>query len=177
MPKIYIANTKPQNHLLYFRVPLIWDVNDKATSWGELKTQEIPKGHQVALMQGHNFTDRECATLIAHYGLYGMVRSGESVKGFRGLIYSIDRPVEAVNIQESLAQNELAAAARSDKILAQTAAANLDKQLKFAHETGTRAPQRAELEIVEQPRKGEPAVAKGAEALADGVEPKRRKVA
>lgn len=173
MPKIYIANTTLHNHEFHYRLPLKWNENGIPSEWGDAKAEIVPHGSQVALASGRSFSEKEIEALLRHYAKFGIIRAGEYRKGFRGLVYSLDRPVTLDAIQEGIEHNREAAEQRSEKMLEDTAAANLRHQLEFARKSGTKAPERSELEIVEEPKVGDPSLARGAEALADGVSPKR----
>lgn len=177
MSKIYIANTKPHKEQFNYRLPKEWNENGRVVAWFDTKFEEIPPGGQICLASGRNFNERECEALLAHHALYGMIRVGEYKKGFRGLIFNLDKPVQLDRIQEAIEANGRAAEERSETMLQRTAAANLDHQRQFARDAGMQPPDRSELEIVEEPKAGDPAIAKGVEALADGAAPRRGRAA
>lgn len=169
--KIWVANTTRQNQDFNYALP--YPNDDGKIRWSP-RIEKIPAGNQVELAAGHEFPKSEVDIIVKHGERYGLRHHKDVSKGHKGLLFSTDGPIPLEKIMDALEGNDAVAQERSDEILMNTAAGVADKQQKLAASAGTPMGVRADIEVVDVPREGGlPAVAKGAEATSEGVEPKR----
>lgn len=97
MPKLFVANTSKQKWMFTYRLP---HMNSHFT-------KEIPPGKQICL--DHLQSD-DIARVIEHNQIYGMKPSEEVSrrKGYTGLTYRLDKPVEMDSMLETYDSNDTA---------------------------------------------------------------------
>jgi len=86
---LYIGNTTKQTMVHCFRLPESHKMN----------ALSIESGHQEKI--GDGWTSDQTDAVIQHLELYGARRSNEtgmSMKGFTGLLYSVDKPITETQI-------------------------------------------------------------------------------
>lgn len=165
MPKLFIANLSKQHQHFLYRLP-------EAPS---TRTQDISIGAQV-MLPGEMSTD-DVAYVVEHHRTYGLksVEEARRIKGFTGLVYSIDKPVNLDDkgfVDEVQGSNDETLTERSNTRREQTTAAISERLREVG--AGTRAPlQRTEVEQVEE-TEGTPQVAVGVEAVAENVAPRNQ---
>lgn len=167
MPRLIIGNlSKHHQHFLY-RLP-------EAAS---TRNQDIPIGGQVPLPG--DLSDTDIKFVIDSHRKYGIksVDEARRIKGFTGLVYSIDKGIpmdERGFIEEVIASNDAALNERGEERRETTTAAISQRLQEIGRET--RAPlQRTEVEQVED-TDGTPRVAAGVESVSDNVTPKNQGV-
>jgi hypothetical protein len=165
MPKLFIANLSKQHQHFLYRLP----------EWQSTRAQDIAIGAQVQIPG--DLSDTDIAYVIEKHRAYGMksVQEARRIKGFTGLVYDIDRPVNLGDqgfIDEVQESNDDTLTERSNERREQTTAA-ISERLRQVGE-GTREPlRRTEVEQVEE-TEGTPQVAVGVEAVAENVAPRNQ---
>jgi|GEM_PF-5600321 len=135
MTIMWVANTTAQYHNFMYRV----------AEQPKLIQQEIPPGGQIRIAaNGGNLSPADIAAITEHHEQYGMVAAQDVGKhrGYLGLVYSLDRPVNLAKIQEQVYSNrdiltergkanrQAAAVATSQQVEAHISQAGLPDVLK-----------------------------------------------
>lgn len=151
--KLWVANTSKQQHKFLFR----------EHESGKVVPVQIPIGQQRQI--GGDMTDTAVESIIAHHGIYGMRRAKEirNYRGYVGLAYSIDEPVDLRTFYEREEANTEALNKASQELREETAAAIANQT---SETLGTEV-KRAEIEVVEK-TEGTPRVASGVEVVGNG---------
>lgn len=137
MPKLFVANCTKQRHEFIYRAP-------EST---QTVKREIEPGAQIAIEGTTTLFDY----VIAHHGIYGLVdfKDVEKGKGYNGLVYRLDKPVDVDAIEAGLGHNDQALTDMSTETRQAAAAASgktLDESARYdgAKLTGL------QVEVVEQ---------------------------
>lgn len=96
MTVLYVANSTKQRYLFTYRIP------DEAGC----RTQYIEIGNQIKIDEA-GLDTRKVDAIIAQHRPYGMIAHDEVSRhrGFAGLCYSIDKPVNSVLIERVIHSN------------------------------------------------------------------------
>jgi hypothetical protein len=161
MPQIYVANLTKQNHIFVYRHP---DTNG-------IVPQNIAIGQQ-AIIGNTNWKPEQAAKIVAQHERYGLreVNSISRKRGFIGLCYSFDRPIELEQFAQMMEGNDEALNQRASERREELATMIKHNMDRVAEDAGVRerAINRLEVELVQQGEnfespKGEPSVAEGIE--------------
>lgn len=166
--KLFVANTKKQHHSFVIQTP---------SMGGNAGHKLIPQGQQAMVGE---FDELDLKAIIAHHVRYGAREFGDGsrLKGFTGLVYRIDEPVNMDAMLETYDANDKALTQKADERRVAEAAAISDKIADTLHkatglDTERVRPKAVELEIVEE-TDGKPAVAAGVQITPAGVAPTRQ---
>lgn len=167
--KLFIANLTKQHQTFLYRVL------EERVPGGHSRHQEIAIGTQVMLPD--DMSTEQINAIVDHHKLYGIksVLEARKIKGFTGLVYSIEKPVQMNDegfIKEVLQENDDALTGRANERRETTAAAINSRMQDLGRETGADL-QRTEVEQVEETT-GTPQVAAGIETVADNVAPRNQ---
>ena len=166
MAQLYVLNTTIRDHEIAWR----W-LGDSP------RTQSIKAGQQVVV--GGDLDRPRIDAIVEQNVLYGMRPAADipREKGFIGLIYSIDKPVELDKIETQLERNEIELQADADERRENIAAAVADN---VSRQTGKEV-KRLEIEQVEtgdvrspDAKRDNPTVAVGTEYVAGDTAPRHR---
>lgn len=115
---LYIANTSKQRHIVTYRT---------LEKGNERQYPIEPGGQRIVLKNG---TSEEVEAIVEHYATYGMVeaRTLDQQRDFVGLVYSVDKPVTAENIEKGIRDNGETLTRQSHE-QRQASAAALEQQL------------------------------------------------
>lgn len=151
--KLFVANTSKQHQQFLWRSP----ENPKITP------TDIPVGQQRQI--GGELTKDVVDSIIAHHARYGMraAREIKNYRGYVGLAYSVDKPVDMETFYEQEERNSSALDESSQALREETAAVIANQ----TSETLGTPIKRAEIEIVER-TEGTPRVASGVEVVGPG---------
>lgn len=146
--KLYIANCTKYNQDFLFKT--IEQVDNKSRFYTR---KVIPIGCQVEVLEG---SVEEVSCVIKQHLPYGLVAIDEidRHKKFFGMCYSIDKPIAVEKIMNAMAHNEEEQeknAHEQRKMMAATLSNSIDNNM--VNTDGKL--QSLEIEIVEQPKKGE----------------------
>lgn len=123
MSRLYLANCTPQPHVFNYRAP-----NEEGKLVGQLRTKTINAGQQEIV------ADEKVEVLnqiIKHNEQYGGIVHMEDVdrvRGFKGLIYAIDREIPADYISGKFIENGEALNSRNE-VMRKTETASLANSL------------------------------------------------
>lgn len=119
---LYIANTSKQRHVFTYR----------ALETGKERQYPIDPGAQRVVVK--NGSSEQVDAVIQRYEPYGLVDATtlDQTPHFVGLVYSVDKPITARNIEKGLRDNDDVLTRESHE-RRQVSAAALDQQL---HEQG-----------------------------------------
>lgn len=100
MPKLFVANCTAQNHIFNYR-----SVNSEGKMAGQLRTKVIHAGQQeVVADEKIEIIDKIIAHNVEHGGLVSL-QEVDRIKGFKGMIYAIDREIPADFISGKFVEN------------------------------------------------------------------------
>ena len=147
MTKLYIANCTIHNQDFLFKMPEQKSINNYRA--------QIPIGGQVLIMNRDIQRD-EAEFIVEQYRKYGIVAVDEidRTKGFFGLCYQLDRPIDVERIMLAIAHNQEAMEIKGHENRKQGAAAlsaNIDNNLMGSDSKL----QGLEVDIIEQPKAGQ----------------------
>lgn len=100
MAKLFVANTTRQAHDFAYQIPA-----EDLSSFKRLSTQRIEAGTQQQIMGEAPLVVLEA--IVEQHRRYGIVSAEEAVRtrGFVGLVYSFDRPVDLERMHYALDHN------------------------------------------------------------------------
>jgi hypothetical protein len=121
--RLYVANLTKQYYKFMWSIP---------EHFGQSR-QTIPMGSQICLSNVELSTP-DIDYIVRKHARYGFVKIEEidTAKGYVGLVYSIDKPVDAVTIERVMRRNSLVMNDRGKKIRQEAAVAEsqrIDTQL------------------------------------------------
>lgn len=160
--KLYVANLSKQNYSFAYRLPE--ERNNRQ--------QDIRVGAQAIV---GDFALDTINYIVRQHEVYNIVNVKElkRTKGFVGICFSIDKPVQLDNadfVDETVERNDAALNDRAEE-RREEASASIAGQISDAmREHGVNVP-RAEIEIKEETR-GTPRINSGYEVVRDGVQPR-----
>lgn len=153
---VYVANTSIQNHLLMFTLGV----------GSKMYEQNIPMGTQVLLL-GRDLTQEELAFFLARKEPYGYrnVKDLKGEKGFVGICYSIDVPVNLDYFKSNFEHNEAVLTDAQEVRQRDSAVAISSRLSKVSEATPLRS---SSVEVIEEgdAPSGRKQVAKGVEVVA-----------
>lgn len=144
--KMYVANPTHQDHEFTYRM----------IEGRSVIRQPIPSGGQIRLTKEMSSEDIDYVT--NHHAKYGLVRVDEvnSTRGYISLLYSIDKPINAVLIMRVHERNKSALDETGKKLRRDAAIATQAQVSKTFKEEGLPDIKAMEFEIVEEERKDAP---------------------
>ncbi len=162
MPKLYIANTSKQHHLLLVRLP----------EESKVISQDIRAGQQV-VVGNRNLTQADVDYVVSKQTRYGLKPVAELHRNhaFVGLLYSVDKPVQLDHIYSTFEQNDDALNEKASTRREHEAASIASRIQETMASMGVDVP-RAEVTVVEDTRGQSPRIAEGFEVVAEGVTPR-----
>jgi hypothetical protein len=160
MASLYIANTSKQNHIFIYR----------EFESQQLRERPIPIGSQICLVDDAPISEIEY--IVKQHAHFGLTKASELIgrRGFVGMCYSIDAPVNVDRMFERLETNDSALNDRSEEQRNNTVAAIANGLQERMQEHGVKVP-RTEVEVVEE-TKGTPKIAVGTEVVEPGTQPR-----
>lgn len=176
MPTMFVANNTKQNHVFLFFVPSShdeWEITasgqKRITKFGSGRRMlEIKAGGQIAI---NNLDAEQVQSIVEQHVRYGMKSVKELEAGERPpLVYSVDKPVNLVHIEEGIKLRDSFLDERSKTIREETAAAAAKQIQDTLGGLGVDVP-RVEVSTVEETKSRDerPKVSEGFEILGDGV--------
>ena len=133
--KLYIANCSKQNHNFTYSLP------ENMRPF----LREVLAGHQIEI----DSTEETLNTIIGQHVVYGLQKVKEVKKGFGGLCYQFDKPINVEAIHNGFSQTEQEQIDRALKARMVTAVAADNLMASKAQEYGVRQTGIMEVEILE----------------------------
>ena len=133
--EIYIANSSKQDFLFAYMLP----ENTRPFS------HKIRAGAQIKLTQ----TQTEIDAIIKQHSIYGMMEVKEVKKGFGGLCYRLNKPINVEAIEAGITQSDQENIDRAQTARSITAAAQDNIIAKTSQEMGLKQKGGVEFEVTE----------------------------
>jgi len=158
--KLYVANCTKQEFLFTYMLP----ENIKAFS------HHIRSGAQIEL----NHSKDEVDAIVKQHSIYGMQPVENIKKGFGGLTYRIDKPINVNAIEQGLSQKDQEAIDQALEARKITAVVSDKIISEKAQELGLKTKSGLEVEVVEEKKNladTEPKFEQTIEVVKDGLNP------
>lgn len=160
---LYVANCTNQNHIFPFLIP----------EDNKLRHKLIPMGGQ-ALIYRKDATREEMLAIVKQHEVYGItdVDRIDQRRGFTGMCFSLDKPINVAKIMSANQQNIEAAAAQASQQRQDAAAAMHHIMLDNARRDNMPIPRAFEMEVEEVTVGGDRGAHETIEIVQPGVEPR-----